>query len=247
MKLNVRLECVSAGCLDRVPVALDSLDRLGLAGIEFAVVAGVTDGQDSDQDDGEELSTDGSPKTGTGQEGKQAGQRDAHIEREDVALRSNLHVSREIGLSVDGRGNDTSNTTHSNDHGSGNRLLGVSDSVGGLESKDRGDVGYSKGCITISEPFCDTLRNLKRLTLSSHDGEETSKVPDVLVSVVTDDQTSDKGHTSVKDDKDSSLSQLVGRDSDAEGIDGASSVRRSRETESGDLRVTLTSQNLKGY
>jgi len=70
VKLNVRLECVSAGCLDRVPVALDSLDRLGLAGIEFAVVAGVTEGQNSDQDDGEELSTDGGPQTGTGQEAR---------------------------------------------------------------------------------------------------------------------------------------------------------------------------------
>ena len=57
---------------------------------------------------------------------------------------------------------------------------------------------------------CDTLRDSKQLTLSSHDGEETSKVPDVLVSVVTDDQTSDKGHASVKDDEDPSLSQLVG-------------------------------------
>ena len=75
---------------------------------------------------------------------ERAGQRDARVERQDVELRLNLHVSREIGLSVDGRGNDTSNTTHSNDHGSGNRLLGVSDSVGGLESKDRGNVGYSK-------------------------------------------------------------------------------------------------------
>jgi len=56
----------------------------------------------------------------------------------------------------------------------------------------------------------DTLRNSRQLTLSSHDGKETSKVPHVLVSVVTDDQTSDKGHASVKDDKDPSLSQLVG-------------------------------------
>lgn len=51
--------------LDRVPVTLDSLDRLGLAGIELAVVSGVTEIQDSDQDDGEELSTDGSPESGT--------------------------------------------------------------------------------------------------------------------------------------------------------------------------------------
>lgn len=49
-----------------------------------------------------------------------------------------------------------------------------------------------------------------RLTLSSHDGEETTKVPDVLVAVVTDDQTTSKGDAGVKDDEDSSLSQLVG-------------------------------------
>ena len=51
--------------LDRVPVTLDSLDRLGLAGIELAVVSGVAESQDSDQDDGEELSTDSSPESGT--------------------------------------------------------------------------------------------------------------------------------------------------------------------------------------
>lgn len=47
-------------------------------------------------------------------------------------------------MSIDGRGDDTSNTTHSDDNGGGDRLLGVSDGVGSLESKDRGDVGCLK-------------------------------------------------------------------------------------------------------
>ena len=47
-------------------------------------------------------------------------------------------------MSVDGRGDDTSDTTHSDDDGGGDRLLGVSNGVGSLESEDRGDVGCLK-------------------------------------------------------------------------------------------------------
>ena len=91
---------------------------------------------------------------------------------------------------------------------------------------------------------CDTLRDSKQLTLSSHDGEETSKVPDVLVASVPDDRTTDDGDDGVDADKQSTLPELVRGDGDAKGVDGGGGVGRCRETQRGDLRVTLTGENL---
>ena len=130
--------------LDRIPESLDALDRRLTALVQLLVESRVEEAQEGDQDDREHLSADGDPKTDTIA-------RDNLVRHPDLALgRSTTtpddsHVSREIGLSVDGRGEDTSDTTHTNDNGGRDRLLGVGDGVGGLVGEDRGNVGWERG------------------------------------------------------------------------------------------------------
>jgi hypothetical protein len=84
-----------------------------------------------------------------------------------------------------------------------------------------------------------------RLTLGSHDGQEAAEIPDVLVLRIPDNRTSDDRHDGVDTDEESSFPQLVRGNGDAEGVDGGGCVGRRGQAERGDLRVSLSGENLR--
>ena len=84
-----------------------------------------------------------------------------------------------------------------------------------------------------------------QLTLSSHDGQEATEIPDVLVLRIPDDRTPDDGHDGVDADEESSFPQLVRGDGDTKGVDGGGCVGRGGQAEGGDLRVSLSGENLR--
>jgi hypothetical protein len=83
-----------------------------------------------------------------------------------------------------------------------------------------------------------------QLTLSSHDGQEATEIPDVLVLRIPDDRTSDDRHDGVHTNEESSFPQFVRGDGDTKGVDGGGCVGRGGKAEGGDLRVSLTGENL---
>lgn len=82
--------------------------------------------------------------------------------------------------------------------------------------------------------------------MRSHDGQETTEIPDILVARIPDDRASDDGDGGVDADERSTLFQLVRGDGDAKGVDGGGRVGRCGEAERGDRRVSLAREDLRG-
>jgi hypothetical protein len=121
-------------CLDRISETLDSLHRRRSAFVHLLVDALEVEGKgDTDADD-EELASDRSPETGTEKADRKG--RVSASPVQEYGEKEDLHVPRGICLPVDSRSDDTTDTTHTNDNGRGNCLLGVGNGVVGLVSQD---------------------------------------------------------------------------------------------------------------
>jgi hypothetical protein len=145
----------------------------------------------------------------------------------------NSHVSRIIGLTVDGTGKDPTDSSHPDHDGGSDRFFGMGDGIISLISQDRGDVCYGENkedeYRRTSRPKCRGI--LGKLTLSTHDGQKRSKVPNIRVPVIPDDSASDQTDDGVDTDEETSLAEFIGADGDTEGVDRCGRVGGCGEAE----------------
>jgi hypothetical protein len=85
--------------------------------------------------------------------------------------------------------------------------------------------------------------NHSQLTLTAHDCEESSKVFNAVLLGVTDQEASDDGHQCVEGHEGTTLSKLVGEESDNKGVNGTSDVRWGRQEKRELVGVSLSSEN----
>lgn len=79
--------------------------------------------------------------------------------------------------------------------------------------------------------------------MTTHDGEESSKVLDTVLLGVTDQETAHNGDECVERNEDATESKLVRKEGDDKGIDGTGDIRRRRKDKSELVRVSLSSEN----
>ena len=104
-----------------------------------------------------------------------------------------VHVSRVVDLSVDRGSHDASHSPHTNDNGRGDGFFGIGDRVVGLEGQDGGHVAWKQIENGKNDQSFGRVYHWPpaKLTLPSHDGEESTKVFYAILTRVSDQKAAD--------------------------------------------------------